>query len=116
MLLYDVSTSTLALAPLNPLSAAFPRASSAPRASYRGIIAVKNTANGQIIGYISRNSSAHPQYHYKRSTADALVVSFSIDIDMSAVYYDVRILSEVSAHWLARPFTTPSLITNWTEL
>lgn len=75
---------------------AFPRASSAPRASYRGIIAVKNTANGQILGYISRNSSAHPQYHYKRSTADALVVSFSIDIDMSAVYYDVRILSENS--------------------
>jgi hypothetical protein len=81
---------------LNSMSAAFARASAVPRVNYRGIIAVTNTANGQILGYISRNSVGTGQYRYQPARDDALIVSFSIDSGVTVVT-DVRITSEVSA-------------------
>jgi hypothetical protein len=91
---------------LNSTSAAFARASAAPMVKYRGIIAVTNTANGQILGYISKNSFNFAQYRYQPTLDDALIVSFSIDSGVTVVN-DVRITSEVSAlSHLALPILT----------
>jgi len=81
-------------ATIGPRSA-FPRASSVPRTNYRGIIAVTNTANGQILGYISTTSLGHAQYGYESSAANALIVSFDTDAD-AIVASAVRMTSENS--------------------
>ena len=81
---------------LNSMSAAFARPSALPMVNYRGVIEVTNTANGQILGFISKSSFNFAQYRYQPALDDALIVSFSIDSGVTAVN-DVRITSEVSA-------------------
>jgi len=74
-----------------------PRASPLPKVTLRGVIQVTNAVDGQILGYISKNSFSGAQYRYQPSIGDALIVTFPINIGaITAV--NVRITSEVSAY------------------
>ncbi|KAF8895506.1 hypothetical protein BD779DRAFT_1466907 [Infundibulicybe gibba] len=69
--------------------------SSAPAITKRGYIQVINSANGGVLGYISKNSFSGAQYRYQPELSDALIVKFSVDSAASSVT-NARITSENS--------------------
>jgi hypothetical protein len=82
-----------------------PRASPLPKVAFRGVIMVTNTANGAVLGYISK-TSLNGQYGYRPLIEDALIVSYRLDVG-ATMADNVRIHSEVSASWLKCAPTSP---------
>jgi len=74
-----------------------PRVSPIPSllTTFRGVIMVTNTANGAVLGYISKNSLGTAQYGYQPLLADALIVTFTLELG-ATMFNNIRIHTENS--------------------
>ncbi|TFK39516.1 hypothetical protein BDQ12DRAFT_705008 [Crucibulum laeve] len=64
--------------------------SALPQVEKRGIIEITNTDNGQVIGYVSKNSFSKAQLRYQPAITDAVTVTFSANTGATSLT-DARI-------------------------
>jgi len=77
-----------------PSSVPDPKPDPKPKINHSGIIEVRNAANGDLLGYISKNLvNGGAQFGYDPSVVNAVVVSFKTDHTGSGTQLDISIAS-----------------------